>query len=178
MREAANEKERRWELWSCGGRNERTMQILLVNTSKEVNHVRAEFKWTSYFVVWSPLPGPATFISTTTKEAGLACFSTTMATHKVKISASLQPRLKSDIDNDSVKIVHRSNDSGGSSSPTSGGSFIMVANPRDPTQIFKFPCVHTKIILPLHRWHVLLGFQVVMTKTQRRRRYSRMTSNH
>ena len=67
-----------------------------------------------------------------------------MATHKVKIAARLRPRLESEIDDDSVKIVHPSNDSGGSSSSTSGGSFITVANPRDPTQIFKFPCVHTK----------------------------------
>ncbi|KIM37196.1 hypothetical protein M413DRAFT_279239 [Hebeloma cylindrosporum] len=62
-----------------------------------------------------------------------------MATHKVKIAARLRPRLESEIDDDSVKIVHPSNDSGGSSSSTAGGSFITVANPRDPTQIFKFP---------------------------------------
>lgn len=89
---------------------------------------------------------PATFISTTTKEAGLACFSTTMATHKVKIAARLRPKIESEIDDDSVKIVHPSNDSGGSSSSTSGGSFITVANPRDPTQIFKFPYVYTNFI--------------------------------
>ncbi|KAF8961771.1 kinesin-like protein, partial [Flammula alnicola] len=47
--------------------------------------------------------------------------------------------LDGELDDDSVKIVHASNDTGGSSSSTNGGSFITVANPRDLTQIFKFP---------------------------------------
>ncbi|PPQ86673.1 hypothetical protein CVT25_006748 [Psilocybe cyanescens] len=63
-----------------------------------------------------------------------------MATsHKVKIAARLRPRLDGELDDDSVKIVHQSNNSGGSSISTGGGSFISVANPRDPTQLFKFP---------------------------------------
>ncbi|KAF5310938.1 hypothetical protein D9619_008254 [Psilocybe cf. subviscida] len=54
----------------------------------------------------------------------------------VKIAARLRPRLDGELDDDSVKIVHSSNNTGGSSS---GSSFISVANPRDPSQIFKFP---------------------------------------
>ncbi|KDR80423.1 hypothetical protein GALMADRAFT_242858, partial [Galerina marginata CBS 339.88] len=63
-----------------------------------------------------------------------------MATiHKVKIAARLRPKIEGELDDDSVKVIHPSNNSGGSSSSTSGGSFISVANPRDPSQIFKFP---------------------------------------
>ncbi|KAJ3515071.1 hypothetical protein NLJ89_g1995 [Agrocybe chaxingu] len=62
-----------------------------------------------------------------------------MATHKVKIAARLRPRIQGELDDDSIHIVHSSNDTGGSSSSLTGGSFITVPNPRDPTQIFKFP---------------------------------------
>ncbi|PPQ74075.1 hypothetical protein CVT24_012945 [Panaeolus cyanescens] len=60
------------------------------------------------------------------------------ATHKVKIAARLRPKIQGEIDDDSIKVVHASDNSGGSTS-SSGGSFISVPNPRDPTQIFKFP---------------------------------------
>ncbi|KAF8191738.1 kinesin-like protein, partial [Pholiota molesta] len=62
-----------------------------------------------------------------------------MASAKVKIAARLRPRLEGELDDDSVQIVHPSNDSGGSSRSSSGTSFITVANPRDPREIFKFP---------------------------------------
>jgi kinesin family protein 22 len=62
-----------------------------------------------------------------------------MASAKVKIAARLRPRLDGELDDDSVQIVHPSNDTGGSSRSSSGGSFITVANPRDPREIFKFP---------------------------------------
>uniref|UniRef100_A0A8H8CJ53 Kinesin-like protein n=1 Tax=Psilocybe cubensis TaxID=181762 RepID=A0A8H8CJ53_PSICU len=62
-----------------------------------------------------------------------------MASHKVKIAARLRPRLDGELDDDSIKVVHQSNNTGGSSSSSGGSSFISVANPRDPTQVFKFP---------------------------------------
>ncbi|KAF8903894.1 kinesin-like protein [Gymnopilus junonius] len=60
------------------------------------------------------------------------------AIHKVKIAARLRPRLEGELEDDSIQIVHPSSASGGSSS-FSGGSFISVTNPRDPSQVFKFP---------------------------------------
>ncbi|KAF8191774.1 hypothetical protein BJ912DRAFT_963547 [Pholiota molesta] len=62
-----------------------------------------------------------------------------MASAKVKIAARLRPRLDGELDDDSVQIVHFSNDTGGTSRSSSGGSFITVANPRDPREIYKFP---------------------------------------
>ncbi|CAA7268260.1 unnamed protein product [Cyclocybe aegerita] len=47
--------------------------------------------------------------------------------------------IQGELDDDSIRIVHSSNDTGGSSSSLTSGSFITVPNPRDPTQIFKFP---------------------------------------
>jgi len=64
-----------------------------------------------------------------------------MSIHKVKIAARLRPTLQGELDDESVKIIHPSDNTGGSSSSASGGSFITVPNPRDPTQIFKFPSV-------------------------------------
>ncbi|KAF9553564.1 kinesin-domain-containing protein [Agrocybe pediades] len=55
---------------------------------------------------------------------------------KVKIAARLRPRIEGEIDDDSVKVVHSGDNTGGSSH---SGTFITVANPRDPSQIFKFP---------------------------------------
>ncbi|KJA21430.1 hypothetical protein HYPSUDRAFT_42080 [Hypholoma sublateritium FD-334 SS-4] len=62
-----------------------------------------------------------------------------MASAKVRIAARLRPRIDGELDDESVKIIHPSNTTGSSSSSTTGSSFITVANPRDPTQIFKFP---------------------------------------
>ncbi|KAG6853357.1 hypothetical protein C0991_005031 [Blastosporella zonata] len=53
-----------------------------------------------------------------------------MASSKIKIAARLRPRLDGEIVDDSVKIMH---DTGAS------GSVISVVNPRDPSQVFKFP---------------------------------------
>ena len=66
-----------------------------------------------------------------------------MATpQKIKIAARLRPLIQGEIDDDSVKVIHPSDNTTGSSSSTlSGTSFISVANPRDPTQVFKFPLV-------------------------------------
>ncbi|KAF8813107.1 kinesin-like protein [Phlegmacium glaucopus] len=64
-----------------------------------------------------------------------------MATsQKIKIAARLRPLIQGEIDDDSVKVIHPSDNTSGSSSSTSSSpSFISVANPRDPSQIFKFP---------------------------------------
>ncbi|RDB30648.1 Kinesin-like protein KIF22 [Hypsizygus marmoreus] len=62
-----------------------------------------------------------------------------MATAKIKIAARLRPRLGGELVDDSVKVEHPSNETGESSSSGSSGSIISVTNPRDPTQVFKFP---------------------------------------
>ncbi|TFY80453.1 hypothetical protein EWM64_g3555 [Hericium alpestre] len=49
--------------------------------------------------------------------------------HKVKIAARLRPRLKNELDDEGVRIV-RSDD---------GPSCICVTNPRDASQVFRFP---------------------------------------
>ncbi|KAG2008077.1 kinesin, variant 2 [Coprinopsis cinerea AmutBmut pab1-1] len=66
------------------------------------------------------------------------------ATHKVKIAARLRPRLEGEIVDDQLKVIHPGDDSNGSSSNSSSSSFsatsyIAVTNPRDTSQIFKFP---------------------------------------
>ncbi|KAF9010276.1 P-loop containing nucleoside triphosphate hydrolase protein [Cyathus striatus] len=58
---------------------------------------------------------------------------------KIKIAARLRPRIQGEIDDNSVKICHTSDDSVGSSSSTRSNSFICVTNPRDTSQVFKFP---------------------------------------
>ncbi|PFH48968.1 hypothetical protein AMATHDRAFT_5329 [Amanita thiersii Skay4041] len=55
-----------------------------------------------------------------------------MASHKVRIAARLRPRIQGEVDDESVQ-VHRASDDG------TDQSFITVVNPRDTTQIFKFP---------------------------------------
>ncbi|GLB45200.1 putative TRAFAC class myosin-kinesin ATPase superfamily, kinesin family protein [Lyophyllum shimeji] len=55
-----------------------------------------------------------------------------MATHKIKIAARLRPRLNGELDDESVKVIRASDENGGS-------SVISVTNPRDPSQVFKFP---------------------------------------
>jgi kinesin family protein 22 len=64
------------------------------------------------------------------------------ATHKVKIAARLRPRLDGEIIDDQIQVNHNSDTSGGSTSSTAGGSYISVTNPRDQSQVFKFPCVY------------------------------------
>ncbi|KAG6819786.1 hypothetical protein H0H93_008701 [Arthromyces matolae] len=53
-----------------------------------------------------------------------------MASAKIKIIARLRPRLNNELDDGSVQVVHNSDD---------GGSLVSVINPRDTTQVFKFP---------------------------------------
>ncbi|KAG5353129.1 hypothetical protein C0989_010151 [Termitomyces sp. Mn162] len=57
-----------------------------------------------------------------------------MASAKIKIIARLRPRLNAELDDGSVKVIHSSDDTGSSS-----GSVISATNPRDPSQVFKFP---------------------------------------
>lgn len=49
----------------------------------------------------------------------------------VRIAARLRPRLQAELDDQSV-LVHNSLDQ-------QGDNFVSVTNPRDPSQIFKFP---------------------------------------
>lgn len=51
--------------------------------------------------------------------------------YKVKIAARLRPLIQGEQVDDGVQIVHGDN----------GISSISVPNPRDPSQIFKFPYV-------------------------------------
>lgn len=65
------------------------------------------------------------------------------ATQKVKIAARLRPRLDGELVDDSIEVFNPANPpavAGPSArtTPTSA-SFISVANPRDPTQVFNFP---------------------------------------
>jgi kinesin family protein 22 len=64
-----------------------------------------------------------------------------MSVQKVKIAARLRPRLVGELDDNSVQVIRASDKSGASygNSSSEGMSFIAVANPRDPSQIFKFP---------------------------------------
>ncbi|TFK19328.1 kinesin-domain-containing protein [Coprinopsis marcescibilis] len=55
-------------------------------------------------------------------------------THKVKIAARLRPRLDGEIVDENIKVVH-----GADSSAGGAGSTISVTNPRDLSQVFKFP---------------------------------------
>lgn len=64
-----------------------------------------------------------------------------MTSQKIKIITRLRPKIQGELDDDSVKIVHASDDTGDTSTSTRGGSFVKVPNPRDSTQIFKFPSV-------------------------------------
>lgn len=60
-----------------------------------------------------------------------------MATSKIKIAARLRPKIPGEMDDDSVKVCHDWD--GASTSSNGGGSFISVTNPRDTSQVFKFP---------------------------------------
>ncbi|KAF5356926.1 hypothetical protein D9756_006391 [Leucocoprinus leucothites] len=59
-----------------------------------------------------------------------------MASHRIKIAARLRPSLPGEITDDDIAVHHPSNDS----TDSTVGSYISVVNPRDITQIFKFPC--------------------------------------
>lgn len=76
-----------------------------------------------------------------------------MATRKIKIISRLRPKIQGELDDDSVKVVHSSDESG--DSLRGGGNFITVQNPRDPTQIFKFLSVNflCTIEVALYRIH-------------------------
>jgi len=64
-----------------------------------------------------------------------------MSAQKIKIIARVRPKLQGELDDDGLKIVNGTDNTGDSSTSTTGGSFVTVTNPRDPTQIFKFPFV-------------------------------------
>jgi len=55
-----------------------------------------------------------------------------MSTYKIAISARLRPRLPSEQVDDSIHVFQDDN---------AGGSYVVVTNPRDPSQVFKFPYV-------------------------------------
>ena len=61
-----------------------------------------------------------------------------MSAQKIKIIARVRPKLQGELDDDGLKIVNGADSTGDSST---GGSFVAVTNPRDPTQLFKFPSV-------------------------------------
>lgn len=58
-----------------------------------------------------------------------------MASHRIKIAARLRPALAGEVTDDNIVVHHASDDSSGSTK----GSYISVVNPRDVTQVFKFP---------------------------------------
>ncbi|KXN84644.1 Kinesin-like protein KIF22 [Leucoagaricus sp. SymC.cos] len=58
-----------------------------------------------------------------------------MASHKTKIAARLRPPLPGEITDDNIAVHHSSDNSADSTQ----GSYISVVNPRDVTQVFKFP---------------------------------------
>lgn len=75
-----------------------------------------------------------------------------MTSHKVKIAARLRPRIANELVDNQISVVHSSNTTGASNgdvstSSTGGGSYISVTNPRDPSQVFKFPCVSLSLSL-------------------------------
>lgn len=55
--------------------------------------------------------------------------------HRVKIAARLRPRLQGELHDEGVWIVRSEDLSGGAASA------ICVTNPRDQSQVFRFPCV-------------------------------------
>jgi hypothetical protein len=78
-------------------------------------------------------------ISPTANNPLLLLLPSPMASHKVKIAARLRPRLDGEVVDDNIKVFHNGDTSTGSTNSTSGGSHISVVNPRDTTQVFKFP---------------------------------------
>lgn len=88
--------------------------------------------------------------STTDRQPRLSPPSTMAALHKVKIAARLRPRLDGEIVDDQIKVHHNGDSSSSSTSSNPGGSYISVTNPRDQTQIFKFPSVNSRLS---KSWH-------------------------
>ena len=91
--------------------------------------INASLLSTNSFNVRPPTPPPLAGV--------LLRPSTLMATAKIKIAARLRPMLPGEMDDDSVKVCHDWDGAGTSSS--GGGSFMSVTNPRDTSQVFKFP---------------------------------------
>ncbi|KAF9448144.1 kinesin-domain-containing protein [Macrolepiota fuliginosa MF-IS2] len=58
-----------------------------------------------------------------------------MASHGIKIAARLRPALAGEIIDENIVVHHASDDSSGSTKC----SYVSVVNPRDITQVFKFP---------------------------------------
>jgi kinesin family protein 22 len=63
-----------------------------------------------------------------------------MSTHKIAIAARLRPRLPSEQADDAIQVFQDRDDDDATST---GGAHIAVTNPRDPSQVFKFPYVFT-----------------------------------
>ncbi|KAF9260345.1 kinesin-domain-containing protein [Marasmius fiardii PR-910] len=61
--------------------------------------------------------------------------------HKVRIVARLRPRIDGEVDDGAIQVCHPSPDNTAASSSFSstGTSYISVPNPRDPTELFKYP---------------------------------------
>jgi kinesin family protein 22 len=60
-----------------------------------------------------------------------------MSTHKIAIAARLRPRLPSEQADDAIQVFQDRDDD------DAGGAHIAVTNPRDSSQVFKFPYVFT-----------------------------------
>jgi len=95
--------------------------------------------------------------------------------HKVKIAARLRPRLNGELDDESVKVYLGSEDTGESSSVMGSGRFISVTNPRDPSQVFKFPCVISETTVKGIHFKWTTGSRVVMINPPLKRRSIKMT---
>lgn len=84
--------------------------------------------------------------------------------YQVKIAARLRPPIPGEITDDGVQVEHRDN----------GTSCISVPNPRDITQIFKFPYVaYIHVIYPFLST-TLLALPLAMIPTLPRKRFLRM----
>ncbi|KAJ8075841.1 hypothetical protein PM082_021473 [Marasmius tenuissimus] len=60
--------------------------------------------------------------------------------HKVRIIARLRPRIEGEVDDGAIQVCHPTDNSSSSTSfSTPGTSYISVPNPRDPTELFKYP---------------------------------------
>ncbi|KAG7085767.1 hypothetical protein E1B28_003308 [Marasmius oreades] len=61
--------------------------------------------------------------------------------HKVRIVARLRPRIDGEVDDGAIQVCHPSDNTSSSFSSASGAgaSYISVPNPRDPTELFKYP---------------------------------------
>ncbi|KAK1235291.1 hypothetical protein PQX77_001495 [Marasmius sp. AFHP31] len=55
--------------------------------------------------------------------------------HKVRIIARLRPRIEGEVDDGAIQVCHPTDNSNN----TTNTSYISVPNPRDPTELFKYP---------------------------------------